>query len=291
MDEAGRTTQPPLIMAPPSLKADPDGEATDTIVDNGIMSSSRMRTGSSRSGASQRVGGANGESSSGDAATETSAATAEEDTAEAGSSTTVPLPAETIGKGTGWSTGSSSSTADNGRSSERQGSRQTMTSGDSTWLADQETGTAESADSAGSATPSASAAPAANGTSTADNDRKPSFTPAAAAASASCRAGRVGHDIHASVADTVADRDRLVVPAFVVLGNWIVVLEYGLRVTVQLLPVGLVDRRGLGVAGLGRRQAALAPPRPPATATRPATGLLPVRPRPSPGRPPAWPAR
>ena len=126
-----------------------------------------------------------------------------------------------------------------------------MTSGDSTWLADQETGTAESADSAGSATPSASAAPAANGTSTADNDRKPSFTLAAGAASAPRALSSVGHDIHASVADTVADRDRLVLPAFVVLGNWIVVLEYGLRVTVQLLPVGLVDRGGLGIAGLG----------------------------------------
>ena len=127
VDEAARTTQPPLIMAPPSLKADPDGEATDMIVDNGIMSSSRTRTGTSRSGASKRVGGTNGDSSStGDAATVTPAATADEDTAEAGSSTAVPLPAETIGKGKGQSNGSSGSAEDNGRSSERQGSRQAL---------------------------------------------------------------------------------------------------------------------------------------------------------------------
>src|ERR1700761_3243373 len=86
VDEAGQTTQPPLIMAPPNLKADPDGEAADTIVDNGIMSSSRTGTGRSRSGASQRAGRANGDSpASGDDATAAVAATASEDTAEAGS--------------------------------------------------------------------------------------------------------------------------------------------------------------------------------------------------------------
>ena len=45
MDEAGRTTQSPLIMAPPGLEADPDGEAADAVVDNGTMSSSRTRSG------------------------------------------------------------------------------------------------------------------------------------------------------------------------------------------------------------------------------------------------------
>jgi hypothetical protein len=183
VDEAGPTTQPPLIMAPPSLKADPDGEATDTIVDNGIMSSSRARTGSSRSGASKRVGGTNGESSSsGDAATATPAATADEDTAEAGPSTTVPLPADTIGKGNkgkGQSNGSSGSPEDNGRSSERQGSREAMTSGDSTWVADRKTETAESTDSA-----AAPATSAVNGTSAAKTDYKPSFTPSAPTPSA-----------------------------------------------------------------------------------------------------------
>lgn len=55
VDEAGQTTQPPLIMAPPSLKADPDfSDAT--------------------------------------------AAAEAEDTAEAGASTAVPLPADTIGR-------------------------------------------------------------------------------------------------------------------------------------------------------------------------------------------------
>jgi hypothetical protein len=88
VDEAGRTTQSPLIMAPPSLKADPDGEAADTIIDNGIMSSSRKRTGSSRSEVPQWAGEADVDSSSsGDAATAAPAAPADEDATEAGSST------------------------------------------------------------------------------------------------------------------------------------------------------------------------------------------------------------
>ena len=92
MDEPARSTQPSLIMAPPGLEADPDGEAADAVVDNGIMSSSRTRAGSSRSASSQRDGGANGDAPSGDAAT------AAEDTTETGSATAAPLPADTIGK-------------------------------------------------------------------------------------------------------------------------------------------------------------------------------------------------
>src|SRR6185437_12793554 len=84
VDEAGRTTQSPLIMAPPSLKADPDGEAAGTVVDNGTMAS-RNRTGTSRSGVS------NGDSSaSDDAATTEPAASADEDTTEAGLRTAAP---------------------------------------------------------------------------------------------------------------------------------------------------------------------------------------------------------
>ena len=179
MDEAGRTTQSPLIMAPPSLNADPDGGAEDTIVDNGIMSPSRKRTGSSRSGAPQRAEDADGDSSSDGAATVAPAATADEDTAEAGSSTPVPLPAETVGQGKVRSTGLPGSAEGNGRGSERQerqGSRQAMTSADSTWLADKTT--TEPADAA------APAAPAASGTQAAKSDRKPSFSPSAGSASA-----------------------------------------------------------------------------------------------------------
>jgi hypothetical protein len=202
VDEAGRTTQPPLIMAPPGLKVDPDGEAADTIVDNGIMSSSRTRTGSSRSGASRRSGGANGDSSasgktatsedsvdtatSGDVATTSvdsaSADTTDEDTTEAGSSTEVPLPAETIGKAKGRSADSSGSTGANGRGSERQGSRQTMSSGDSGWLTSQQTEAAPEADSADSATS------AENGSSAVKSGRKPAFTPSAAASTGTASA-------------------------------------------------------------------------------------------------------
>jgi hypothetical protein len=153
VDEAGRTTQPPRIMAPLSLKADPDGEAADVIVDNGITSSS--------------------------------AVTGDEDSAEAGSSTTVPLPAETIGKAWGRSTGSSGSTGDNGRSSERQGSRQAMTAGDSTWLADREE---ETADSAVSATSAASVTTAEEGAPAVKSDGGSFFTPSMATSSTSTAA-------------------------------------------------------------------------------------------------------
>jgi transmembrane protein DUF3566 len=93
VDEAGRTTRPPLIMAPPGLEADPDGEAMDAVVDNGIMARSRKRTGESPSGAAQWGNGANGDSSDdGDAATPAGAETAE----DAASDAAVPLPADTI---------------------------------------------------------------------------------------------------------------------------------------------------------------------------------------------------
>jgi len=147
VDEAGRTTQPPLIMAPSSLKADPDGEATDTILDNGTMSSSPTGT--------------------------------DEDTAEAGQSSTVPLPADSIGSVTGWSASSSGSRGNNGRGSERQGSRQTMTSGDSIRLTNRKTETAESDDSTDAAASVAeAAAPASAPAST-----EPAASPATAGSS------------------------------------------------------------------------------------------------------------
>jgi Transmembrane domain of unknown function (DUF3566) len=149
VDEAGRTTQPPLIMAPSSLKADPDGEATDTILDNGTMSSSQTGT--------------------------------DEDTAEAGPSSTVPLPADSIGSATGWSASSSGSTGNNGRGSERQGSRKTMTSGDSIRLTARKTETAESDDSTdAAASVAAAAAPASAPAST-----EPAASPATAGSSRS----------------------------------------------------------------------------------------------------------
>jgi hypothetical protein len=185
VEEAGQTTQSPLIMASPNLTADPDGEAADTIVDSDIMSSSRTEIGRSRSGASKQADGANRDSSiSGDTEAATPEATTDEDTKEAGSSTKVPLPADTISKSKGQSADSSGATEDKGRSSERQGSRKTMSSGDSTWAADRKTETAEPADSAGPTTSAVPAAPAANKTSPVKNDRKPSFTPAADASTA-----------------------------------------------------------------------------------------------------------
>jgi hypothetical protein len=91
VDEAGRTTQPPLIMTPPSLDADPDGEAADAVVDNDFMAPSRTGTGVSLSGVTQRSNGSSGDSAAG-------AGTAAAEATESEVSTTVPLPADTIGQ-------------------------------------------------------------------------------------------------------------------------------------------------------------------------------------------------
>ncbi len=93
VDEPVRSTQPSLIMAPPGLEADPDGEAADAVVDNDIMSSSRTRARSSRSAAGKRdrdADGADGDVSSGDAAAK--------DAPDAVPATVAPLPADTIRK-------------------------------------------------------------------------------------------------------------------------------------------------------------------------------------------------
>jgi hypothetical protein len=74
VDEAGRTTQPPLIMAPPSLKTDPDQEADETSAENGSVSSSRTRSDSPRSAATAK------------------------DTGDASSAGPRPLPADTVGQ-------------------------------------------------------------------------------------------------------------------------------------------------------------------------------------------------
>ena len=85
-----------------------------------------------------------------------------------------------------------------------------MTSGDSTWLAAQETGTAESADSA---TPAASAAAAANGTSAAkDDDRKPSFTPATAASAPAASAPAASASAASAAAPTAATTSASAAP-------------------------------------------------------------------------------
>jgi hypothetical protein len=93
VDESGR------IMAPPGLEADPDGEVTDSIVDNGTMSSSRSRSGSSRSGTVRRASSENAAPS--DKAetpvTEPSAEAATDATATE-SEKTMPLPVDAIGK-------------------------------------------------------------------------------------------------------------------------------------------------------------------------------------------------
>jgi hypothetical protein len=94
VDEAGRTAQPPLIMTPPSLDADPDGEATDAVVDNDFMAPSRTGTGVSLSGVTQRSNGSSGSNGDSAAVAETAAA----ETADSEVSTTVPLPADTIGQ-------------------------------------------------------------------------------------------------------------------------------------------------------------------------------------------------
>ena len=91
VDEAGRTAQPPLIMTPPSLEADPDGEATDAVVDNDFMAPSRTGTGFSLSGVTQRSNGSSGDSA-------TMAETAAAESADSEVNTTVPLPADTIGQ-------------------------------------------------------------------------------------------------------------------------------------------------------------------------------------------------
>jgi Transmembrane domain of unknown function (DUF3566) len=108
--------------------------------------------------------------------------------AQAGSSTEVPLPAETIGKAKGRSADSSASPGDNGRGSDRQGSRQTVSSADNGWHTSQQAETAAEADSAESTASADPVASAANGTSAVKSDRNPSFTPSASSAGAASAA-------------------------------------------------------------------------------------------------------
>ncbi len=139
MDEAGRSTQPPLIMAPPVPKADPDAVAADTVADNGIMAPSRTRAEASRSGVAQRENRANGSSasnsqesggkSSGGAAAATEELPVVKETADDEPAAVAPLPADIIGKGKGRT---SAERAAEGQGPGWQGSRQTMTSGETT---------------------------------------------------------------------------------------------------------------------------------------------------------------
>ena len=138
MDDAGRTTQAPLITAPSGPEVDPDEESADAVTDNGTMSSSRASTGSSRSGADDRAG-ANGKPASDPAAKA-------EKASDNGSGTSVPLPADTVGKSTGGTSGKpkaagADAAADGNdgkeqdKDSGRQGGRKPMTSGNGAWFA------------------------------------------------------------------------------------------------------------------------------------------------------------
>jgi Transmembrane domain of unknown function (DUF3566) len=105
VNEAGRSTQPSYISAPTGLEADPDGEAADTVSDNGSMSS-RTRSGSSRSGAARRAGGANSASS-------TETADKAQDVTTSDKAT--PLPSETVGQASGTSRPTTENAAGNGQ--------------------------------------------------------------------------------------------------------------------------------------------------------------------------------
>ena len=173
MDDAGRTTQAPLITAPSGPEVDPDEESADAVTDNGTMSSSRARTGSSRSGADDRAG-ANGKPASDPAAKA-------EKASDNGSGTSVPLPADTVGKSSAGTSGkpkaAAADAADDGndgkeQDSGRQGGRKPMTSGNGAWF-DGRTQAEEPAQSPDKAKATE------DGASAAKDDRKPSFTPCA----------------------------------------------------------------------------------------------------------------
>jgi hypothetical protein len=177
VDEARPTAQPPLIMAPANLKIDPEGEAPDAIVDNGIMSASRKRTEQSPSVTSRQPAETDAQpdvpadaAASADspplptatavAETEAMPVVSEQDAPSAAaeptgvrSSQSVPLPAETIGKLKGKTADSSGSTSAgtagaDGQRSKRQGSWQPVTAGESAWSTSQETAVVASAESA-----------------------------------------------------------------------------------------------------------------------------------------------
>ena len=82
VDEAGRATEPPLMVAPPGQDADPDGETAEAVVDNSAMSSSRT---SSDSGL-----GAAGKADNAHADTDTGGASQNHPP--------VPFPADAIGR-------------------------------------------------------------------------------------------------------------------------------------------------------------------------------------------------
>lgn len=123
MDEAGRTTQPSPIMAPPVPEADPGEVAADGAVENGLMAASR---GSDRANGSKGSGGG----SSGDTVAAMEALPAITETTGAASSTVTPLPADPIG--TVKVRPSSGETTNKGQKSGRQGDRKVTTWGEST---------------------------------------------------------------------------------------------------------------------------------------------------------------
>lgn len=82
MDEAGRRTEPPLMVVPPGRNADPDEETAEAVVDNRVMSSSRTSSDSDL--------GAAGKADNAHADAEPSEASQ--------SHPPVPFPADEIGK-------------------------------------------------------------------------------------------------------------------------------------------------------------------------------------------------
>jgi Transmembrane domain of unknown function (DUF3566) len=189
VDEAGRTTEPPLKLAPPGRDADPDGETAEAVVDNKVMSSSRT---SSDSGL-----GAAGKADNAHADADTSGAKQ--------SLPPVPFPADEIGKPRG-SSPESSGTPDtreardggeredgagsgNGKlDSGRQAVRQAMAATNS-WFTARSAKAASAAEQESPPVSSASTPPPSETASAADTkgsggsgvfisgDGKPSFTP------------------------------------------------------------------------------------------------------------------
>ena len=96
MDEPVRSTQPSLIMAPPGLEADPDGEAADAVVDNEhhviVTDENWIATFRSQASGTATPTGPTGTVPSGDAAT------AAKDAPDPTLATVAPLPADTIRK-------------------------------------------------------------------------------------------------------------------------------------------------------------------------------------------------
>lgn len=163
MDEAGRRTQSPLIMASPDLKSEPDETAADNAAGDGIVSSSTSpspgRATEPRPAPVRRASESGGTRASrrfrGAAKAATEGLPAAGQPADAGPGTTAPLPADTIGGAK--SRSGQGEAAGEGQGAESQGGQQAVTSG-------------EKSNAAGQAVPAGEPAPGGTG------DRQPTFT-------------------------------------------------------------------------------------------------------------------